>query len=261
MVCYIMTTTASIIVLFAITYQALWKFCQPYRQLSLVRRLVCATHSAFFVLLGLQLVPQTILAIQILFKSWAEQDILLEQLSAFMGIFIWSHAAMYAVEACIRATVDISPVLLVHHLGFFAINMLAFWTVNMQAMVVGVILDWFIAHECCLYAVLVGYRLGLSPKWGKPLWWTAMIWYALTRIMQTILVGYTIIGFTMSGPLHPVVIVVAILCGALTAIQCYTFVIYYGMYKKMLRPSKQLHGKADIGASTIIDLRVDVVQQ
>jgi hypothetical protein len=207
-----------------------------YRGLTQAQQLVCCQHAVYAVVLSLQLVPQSYLAIRFLFKAWTGNYVAGPEVTLLLGAFLMTHGALYMMEASVRS-IRFSWLLLAHHQLFFTIIIMGVWTSNVAVLCIGIILDWFVAHECFLYVVLVMYRLQAPRRLTLGALYWACGWYIATRIVQTVLLLYPIISwaFIPAVATTPAFIITAVFCGAFTVIQAYTLVIYKAIGIKLLR--------------------------
>jgi hypothetical protein len=224
------------------------RYSSVYRSLTQAQQLVCCQHAVYAVVLGLQLVPQSILAIRFLFKAWTGDYVAGPEVTLLLGAFLMTHGALYMMEASVRS-IRFSWLLLAHHQLFFTIIIMGVWTSNVAVLCIGIILDWFVTHECWLYVVLVMYRLQAPRRLTLGALYWASAWYIATRLVQTVLLLYPIISwaFIPAVATTPAFIITAIMCGAFTVIQAYTLVIYKAIGVKLMR--KQAPGSVTAAAA------------
>ena len=232
---YLLLTFLCVPVVYLLVHHVLLKrIFRVYRLLKPLQMLICCQHGVFVVLLSLQLVPQTVLAMRVLFRHWTAAYVTSDELAVLMGCFLMSHAALYLIEACVRS-VHFSWLLICHHLLFFVVIVIGFWKVSVPVFAIGITLDLFVCHEVFLYVVLLGYRLIWPPKPTLRLLWFACCWYLLTRVLQTVMLLYMIIKWASYPAVKhdPAFIVTAVICGLLTVLQLYTVVVYKGIGRKL----------------------------
>lgn len=108
----------------------LFKGSTAYRHLPQGQQLVTCQHAAYVVVFGLQIAPQTFLAIRTFFKLWTAQYVMGNELTLLLGVIVMSRAALYLVEACVRSVVKWSWVLFLHHSLYFVVLVVAIWAQN-----------------------------------------------------------------------------------------------------------------------------------
>lgn len=234
---YFLTIILSIAPIFLFMHHCVLKpFNRVYRELPIMQQLVTCQHAVYAAIFGLEVVPQTVLAIRFLYKAWTGPYFASHEPALLIGVFILSRAALYLVEACVRS-IHFSWLLLIHHELFFTIILMGLWTENPAVCAIGIVLDLFACHEVFLYISLVFYRLQVPRKYTISMLGLSCAWYTLTRVLQTVLLLYMIIGWAMNPAVKytPAFIITAILCGAFTVIQAYTLVIYKAIGVKVLR--------------------------
>ncbi|KAF6265679.1 hypothetical protein COO60DRAFT_1477849 [Scenedesmus sp. NREL 46B-D3] len=211
-----------------------------YSKLEPGQQLVTCQHAAYAVVFGLQLVPQTYLAIRAFFKLWTAEYVMGVELTVLLGMIVMARVALYLVEACARSVVKWSWVLFLHHSLYFVVLVVAIWSQNACAFLIGLVLDLFACHEVPLYLVLLGYRLKWPRRTVRALLSFALVYYIATRLLQTVMVLYMVIGWASYPAVHATAafIVVAILFGAFSVIQGYTLVIYRAIGRKLSRDEK-----------------------
>jgi hypothetical protein len=221
-------------------YGVLQRYSGVYRALKPMQQLVCCQHAVYVVILGLQLVPQSYLVIRMLFRAWDVAYVSSMEPTLLFGAFLTTHALLYVMEASVRS-ICFSWLLLAHHQVFFTIIMAGVWSTNMMVLVLGMVLDWFVAHECFLYVVLVMYRLQAPRRLTLGALYWACGWYIATRVVQTVLLLYPIISWAMMPAVRgsPGYIITSVLCGVLTVIQVYTLGIYKAIGIKLLKQQRQ----------------------
>ena len=231
-------------------------FSLVYRSLAPVQQFVTCQHGVFAVTLGLQLVPQTALAIRFLFKAWTANYFLSGEPILLLCFFLMTHGGLYLIEACLRATQQISWLLLFHHLSFFVIIVIGFWAGSFIVLAMGIVLDLFVSHEVFLYVVLLAYRLKFPVNFSLGMLWGACGWYVVTRVMQTIILMYMIVGWAQNPAVKydRAFIATSVLCGILTVIQFYTLHIYKGIREKLLGCAPASVSAEDAAAAAIMEL-------
>ena len=119
--------------------------------------------------------------------------------------------------------------------AYFSIFFVGMWTQNVPALMLGLVLDLFAAHEVFLCLVLIGYRLRLDVRFTTAMLWLGCGWYALTRVVQTAMLATMIIGWARNPAVNrtPAFLFTTVLCGAFTVIQAYTLVIYHNIGKRL----------------------------
>lgn len=206
-----------------------------YRSLEAGQQMVTCQHAVFFTIFALQLVPQTYLTVRCLFRAWTAAYVSSQELTILFGGIIVTRAVLYIVESCLRSVVRFSWLLLLHHHLYFVVLIVAIWTLNAPALIIGLVLDWMACHEVLLYLALLAYRLEFPKRLALPILWVGCAWYVLTRVFQTALLGYMIIGWANHPAVNhtPAYVVTSLLCGAFTVIQAYTLVIYKGIWHRI----------------------------
>lgn len=230
---------------FLALHMVLSRLSPTYRALAPADRMVVCQHSVYAVVFGLSMVPQTVLAFTALFKAWTGEYFTSWQLPILAGVFIGSRLLLYLVEGCVRCVIKASWLLIVHHLMFFLLITIGMWAQSATVLGIGIVLDLCACWEAPLYVALVAYRLQWRPSFTRALMCVAVAWYVVTRVFQTVVVTYMIAGFAIMGVVRgdAAVITTAVMFGAFSAIQAYTLVIYYAMYRKVGR--KSTDGSAD----------------
>jgi hypothetical protein len=232
---------------FLLHHMVLMRFSSAYRRLGQADRLISCQHAVYAVVFGLSLVPQTALAIRSLFLAWTGTYLVSAELSVLAGVFIPTRAVLYVGEAAVRSVVKWSWLLVVHHLLFFTIVVMAVWSQSAAIVGIGVVLDLFACHEAPLYVALLAYRLQWPAKAARGILRGACVWYVITRLVQTVLLVYMIVGFARMPAVRytPEFIVTSILCGAFSVIQAYTLVIYRAIDVKL---GRKLSGASNMPA-------------
>lgn len=210
----------------------------------------------YAVVFALSLVPQTVLAVRSMLIAWTGTYLVSPELSVLVGVFIPTRAVLYVGEAAVRSVVKWSWLLVVHHLLFFTIVVMAVWSQNAAIMGIGIVLDLFACHEAPLYVALLAYRLQWPAQATRGILRGACVWYIITRLMQTVLLVYMIVGFARMRAVRYTYefIITSILCGAFTVIQAYTLVIYRAIDVKLARKlsgafNKPVDGLRSVGAA------------
>lgn len=106
-----------------------------------------------------------------------------------------------------RANAQRSDIRPCAHGLYFSIFFVGMWTQNVPALMMGLVLDLFAAHEVFLYLVLIGYRLRLDARFTNAMLWLGCGWDALTRVVETAVLATMIIGRT------PAFLFTTVLCG------------------------------------------------
>jgi hypothetical protein len=227
-------------------YGILQRYSSVYRGLQPMQQLVCCQHAVYAVVLGLQLVPQSILVTRMLFRAWDVDYVASVEPTLLFGAFLTTHALLYVIEASVRS-IRFSWLLLAHHQLFFVIIMAGVWSTNMTVLVLGMVLDWFVAHECWLYVVLVMYRLQAPRRLTLGALYWASAWYIATRLVQTVLLLYPIISWAFIPAVRgsPGYIITSVMCGVLTVIQVYTLSIYKVIGVKLLKQQRGFQAEAE----------------
>ncbi|WIA14482.1 hypothetical protein OEZ85_003004 [Tetradesmus obliquus] len=230
-----LTITCIAPVFFVLHHGILMRFSAQYKQLEPGQQLVSCQHAAYVVVFGLQLIPQTLLAMQAFFKLWTAEYAAGSELPVLLGVVVMARVALYLVEACVRSVVRWSWVLFLHHSLYFVVLVVAIWSQSPCAFMIGLVLDLFACHEMPLYLVLLGYRLKWPQRTTKSLMTFALGYYTITRLLQTAMVLYMIIVWAGYPAVRttPAFIVVATLFGAFSVIQAYTLVIYRAIGRKL----------------------------
>jgi hypothetical protein len=243
---------------FFVLHHVLLKPVSPaYRALDASGKLVSCQHAVYALVFGLSMVPQTVLAMRAMFYGWTGAYLASVEIVVMVGIFISTRSVLYLIEASVRSVVKWSWLLLVHHLLFFTIVVMALWTQNAAVVGIGFVLDLFACHEAPLYVALLAYRLQWRPKVARIILRSACVWYVITRVMQTVLLVYMITHYAQLGAvrLKPEFIVTSIFCGAFTFIQAYTLVIYRAMDVKLGQRLAGSEAAAKSGASSTSSTR------
>jgi hypothetical protein len=211
------------------------RFCPAYNELPAADQVIVCQHSVYAVVFGLSVIPQTVLALTAMFKSWTGDYFASANLTAICGLFLASRAMLYLVEACVRSVIKRSWLLIVHHQLFFLIIVMGVWTQNTAVLGIGIVLDLFACHEAPLYVALLAYRLRWHVRFTRSMLTFACFWYVVTRIFQTIVIMYMVVGFAGMPAIKasPELIITALLFGAFTVIQMYTLVIYHAIYRRV----------------------------
>ena len=223
------------VVFFLLHHGALMPLSAKYQQLSQADRLICCQHTVYAVVFGLSFVPQAVLAFRALFMAWNGTYLVSSELAVLVGVFIGTRAVLYVGEAAVRSVVKWSWLLVVHHLLFFTIVVMAVWSQDAAIVGIGFVLDLFACAEAPLYVGLIGYRLEWPARSTRGILRGACAWYIVTRVFQTVLLVYLIVGFAGMPAVRYTYefIITAILCRAFTVIQAYTLVIYRAMDVKL----------------------------
>lgn len=205
-----------------------------YRAMDGTSRLITCQHAVYALVFGLQLGPQTVMSVRAFFRLWTPAYAFSDELSILVGIIIMARAALYMVEACVRS-VAFNWLLVLHHGLYFSIFFVGLWTQNVPALLMGLVLDLFAAHEVFLYIVLIGYRLHLDVRFTTAMLWLGCGWYALTRLVQSAMLATMIVGWSRNPAVNrtPAFLFTTVLCGAFTVIQAYTLVIYHGIGQRV----------------------------
>jgi hypothetical protein len=111
-------------------HAVLSRYSAQYRQLEPGQQMVTCQHAAFVLVFGLQLVPQTYLAIRAFFKLWTADYAMGPELTVLLGIVVMLRVGLYLVEACVRSVVKWSWVLFLHHSLCFVVLVVAIWSQN-----------------------------------------------------------------------------------------------------------------------------------
>lgn len=239
------------VVFFVLHHVVLKPLSPAYRALGADGQLISCQHAVYALVYGLSMVPQTVLAMRAMFYGWTGTYMASVEVVVMVGIFISTRSVLYLIEASVRSVVKWSWLLLVHHMLFFTIVVMALWTQNAAVVGIGFVLDLFACHEAPLYVALLAYRLLWQPKVARIILRSACTWYVLTRIMQTVLLVYMITSYAQLGAvrLAPEFIVTAIFCGAFTFIQAYTLVIYRAMDVNLGKRLAESKADAGVGLS------------
>jgi hypothetical protein len=92
--------------------------------------MVTCQHAAYAMVFGLQLIPQTYLAIRAFFKLWTADYVTGSELTVLLGVIVMARVALYLVEACVRSVVRWSWVLFLHHSLYFVVLVVAIRSQN-----------------------------------------------------------------------------------------------------------------------------------
>jgi hypothetical protein len=106
------------------------RYSAQYNKLEPGQQLVTCQHAAYVVVFGLQIVPQTYLAMRAFFKLWTADYVMGVELPLLLGVIVMSRVALYLVEACVRSVVKWSWVLFLHHSLYFVVLVVAIWSQN-----------------------------------------------------------------------------------------------------------------------------------
>ena len=141
-------------------------------------RLIVCIHSAFALVLSAQLVPYTVFALPV----WFGPSVLgqLENHYAVPFTCVIMHGLLYVSEACVRASIRVSGLLLWHHILWLVMIFIAAFKKDVFAIKLDFILDYFVCWEFALYICLVAHRLGASLKVQKLLLILAALTYGLS---------------------------------------------------------------------------------
>ncbi|KAI9004357.1 hypothetical protein DFJ74DRAFT_742960 [Hyaloraphidium curvatum] len=227
-----------------------------YRKLEQDQRLVTAQHTMFALAYTLQVVPYTLLFARIMFVRWdaaylAGTTSHLSDLPAMVGLFIFWHAAMYGAEASLRTLVRRNAIVLLHHALFFLLLALSCWFADVLVIKATLVLDLGAAHEFPLFWALLAHRLSGHPRVTRVLLVVGTAWYEATRVLQTCLLAWMLAacdpGLRRTGGYWTA----AVFGAALTAVQGYTFVIYWGLYKRAGKGAgtRAVQSAAELGAA------------
>lgn len=202
-----------------------------YRALGPTGQLVTCQHAVYALVFTLSVVPQAVLAFQALFSAWTGSFLSSAVLPVLVGVFLSTRAVLYLIEASVRCVVKWSWLLVTHHLLFYTVVVMAYWTQSPVVVGIGLVLDLFAACEFPLYWALLAYRLQWQPSAARAILRGACAWYVVTRVMQTVLLVYMVVSCATipAVRLAPEFLITAIMCAAFTFIQAYTLVIYRGM--------------------------------
>lgn len=234
--------------LFLVLHLALLRWSFAYQKLEVADRFIVVQHSVYAVVFAASVVPQTMLALEALFKGWTGAYLSSPSLTMLCALFLSMRALLYLIEACVRAVVKRSWLLLLHHELFYLLLVLAVYTENAAIVAIGITLDLFAAHEAPLYAGLVAHRLRWGALITRAILRAACVWYVLTRIFQTVVLIYMIQGFAQMPAVkwRAEFIVVVIICVVLTAVQGYTLVIYKHIDAKLTARLRDEKGSTSV---------------
>lgn len=147
------------------------------------------------------------------------------------------------LQGAFRAVLRINCFLLVHHLMFCTIIVLAFQAESIFIVKVGMITSCFATYEFPLYAALIARRTQLLKRCFAFLIISGLSFYLLTRIVQVVLlVGlFTLSYIPMRDTQRNIALywVSLVLCVFLVVLQLYTFVIYGRMWTRTSKSYKQ----------------------
>jgi hypothetical protein len=108
----------------------LFRYSEQYRQLEPGQQMVTCQHAAYNGVFGLQIVPQTYLAIRAFFKLWTAEYAMGAELTVLLGVIVVARVALCLVKACVRSVVRWSWVLFLHHSLYFVVLVVAIRSQN-----------------------------------------------------------------------------------------------------------------------------------
>lgn len=161
-------------------------------------------------------------------------------------------------QGAFRAVLRINCFLLVHHLMFCTIIVLAFQAESIFIVKVGMITSCFATYEFPLYAALIARKTQLLKRCFGFLIISGLSFYLLTRIVQLVLlIGLFTLSYTpMRNTQRNVALywVSLVLSVCLVVLQLYTFVIYGQIWTKTSKfKQQQLPTHADTIAAAATD--------
>lgn len=144
-----------------------------------------------------------------------------------------------SLQGAFRAVLRVNYFLVVHHIIFCTLFLLAFQSQSLFMIKVDLIVSCFATYEFLLYAALLSRKTLSLQKWFKPLMVVGLSFYGFTRLIQVmLLLALFILGF---GPTSHASVESALwwvgLCMscALMVLQLYTFVIYKAIWESTMQ--------------------------
>ena len=141
---------------------------------------------------------------------------------------------MWVQGAC-RAVIHINYFLVLHHVMFCTLSVLAFQAENLFMIKICIITSCFATYEVLLYAALISRKVQALRRYFKCLTVLGVTLYGITRLFQAaILISLFVYGFKpMSHTVRNSALywVGLCMCTALSALQLYTFVIYRAIWQ------------------------------
>lgn len=229
---------AGIILLFAFTNLLLAKLGPGHLcKLRDSARVIFVTHIAFFAIFLATYVPYSIAMVRILFTTGGLAH--LRQSSTYLSVAysLAFQLIMYGAEGSFRAVSRINVFLIIHHLMFCSLVMLAFEAKSPFVLKLDLIVSCFATYEVLLYAALIVRKTHAHTIVVKAIMAAGLGFYGFTRLLQLVLLiglfagGYSYQKETSKGlALWWTSLVMSAL---LVALQCYTFVIYGAIWKRL----------------------------
>ena len=234
-------SAAGIILLFLVANLALRRF-GPSRlsKLSEVDRVVFITHIAFFLIFLGTVVPYTLAVFRVLFTLNGIRYLIQASTYRCVAYPLSLQLVLYAVEGSFRSVCRVNPFLIGHHLMFCSLLLLALESQYTFVIKIYIIVSCFATFEFLLYAALIARKLHAPVRITKCLMAAGLVLYGLTRPLQAVLlIGLFVAGYglevnTSKGlGLWWTSLVMSVL---LSALQCYTFVIYFAIWRRLGHP-------------------------
>ncbi len=200
-------------------------------------RVICSTHIAFFTIFLATTVPFSIAMVRVLFTSGGLAY--LGDTTTYLSVAypLALMLAMYGAEGAFRAVSHVNVFLIVHHLMFCSLVVLAFEGESPFVLKVSVIVSCFATYEVLLYAALIARKMQAPTMVVKAIMAGGLGFYGFTRVLQLVLLiglfagGYSYQHETSKGTaLWWTSLGMSIL---LVVLQLYTFVIYRAIWKRL----------------------------
>lgn len=139
------------------------------------------------------------------------------------------------LQGACRAVIHINYFLVLHHVMFCTLSVLAFQAENLFMVKICITTSCFATYEVLLYAALISRKVQALCRYFQCLTVLGLTLYGITRLLQTaILISLFVYGFNpMSHTSRNSALywVGLCMCTALSALQLYTFVIYKAIWQ------------------------------
>ena len=208
-------------------------------------RVVFTTHVAFCLIFTATFVPYSIALVRVLFSQ--RSVLSLGQPSTYRCIAypLALQLMMYVFEGALRSVYRINLFLIIHHLMFCSMLALMLESSSTFVLKVDVILSCFATYEMLLYASLIARRVSRSAVLVKSIMAAGLAFYAFTRLVQAaLLIGLFVATYgqeSKSSNGRGLWWTSLIMCTLLGLLQCYTFVIYSAIWRRIGQPQLPRH--------------------
>lgn len=170
-------------------------------------------------------------------KNHASCSAAIAAASAVENLLVMTLWLNFVQGAC-RAVIHINYFLVLHHVMFCTVAVLAFQAESLFFLKICIITSCFATYEVLLYAALISRKVQALRRYFRCLTVLGLTLYGATRLLQTaMLISLFVFGFepmshtSRNSALYWVGLC---MCIALSALQLYTFVIYKSIWRSTI---------------------------